>query len=183
MRALSLNLLAAMVSFVVGTAVASLGFKSNHFPQESGDLATAVTLRRVPPILDCSDCPRTSFRTSNMSRIASMLYQLIEYEGVVKSNTFYVLEVEDDTRGGEFAQVYWKEDRSVMFISPPYDAENFSFEWLYSKRIDLDHDVVPTDADVGSSNYLVPRPFIQDVLKKTVRNGVKITIVKSNAQM
>lgn len=57
-----------------------------------------------------------------------MLYQLVESKGTVRTNTFYVEGVDDEQRGGRFAQVYWKEDRSVMFIGPPYDAKNFELE-------------------------------------------------------
>ena len=105
-----------------------------------------------------------------------MLNQLIESKGTAKTNTFYVQEVDDEQRGGRFAQVYWKEDRSVLFILPPYEMENFELEWMYSRRIDLDRDVVPNESDVGTSTYLVPKRWIEDVLKSCLQKGVKIRI-------
>src|SRR5829696_1195010 len=163
--ALRFQLLAAVISFVVGTAAASLRFTSNGLPQQKEEPTSAVAATAKAPTLDCS---RPRFHTSNTSRIVSMLYQFVESKGTARTKTFYVEEVDDEQRGGRFAQVYWKEDRSVIFISPPYDAENFEPELTYLKRIDLDRDVVPTEADVGATNYLVPRPWIQDVLKNCV---------------
>lgn len=164
LRALRFNLLAAIVTFVVGTAVASFKFPSNVVPQDNDKIPTADRATANPPAVDC---PRTAFHTSNISRITSMLNQ-VESTGTAKTNTFYVEEVDDKERGGEFAQVYWKEDGSVMFITPPYDAEKFDPILLYLKRIDLDRDVVPTEADVGTSNYLVPKPWIEEVLNHCV---------------
>lgn len=105
-----------------------------------------------------------------------MLNQLVESKGIAKTNTFYVQEVDDEQRGGRFAQVYWKEDRSVIFLLPPYDAEDLGLELMYIKRIELDHDVVQNESDVGTSNYLVPKQWIDTVLESCVQNGVKITI-------
>ena len=173
MSALRFNLLAAISAFVIGTASESLRFPSNPFPQEERKLPTAVSATTSPTIIDC---PRPPSHSSNTSRIASMVNQLVESKGIAKTNTFYVQEVDDEQRGGRFAQVYWKEDRCVIFISPPYDAENFQLEWTYSRRIDLDHDVVPNESDVGTTNYLVPKRWIEEVLASCVQNGVKITI-------
>ena len=173
MSALRFNLLAAISAFVIGTASESLRFASNTFPQEERKLATAVSPTTSPTIIDCPPPPSHS---SNTSRLASMVNQLVESKGIAKTNTFYVQEVDDEQRGGRFAQVYWKEDRSVIFIPPPYDAENFALEWTYSRRIDLDHDVVPNESDVGTTNYLVPKQWIEEVLASCVQNGVKITI-------
>lgn len=173
MRALRFNLLAAISAFVIGTASESLRFASNPFPQNERKLTTAILPTTSPTITDCPPPPSNS---SNTSRIASMVNQLVESKGIAKTNTFYIQEVDDEQRGGRFAQVYWKEDRSVLFILPPYDAENFELELTYSKKIDLDHDVVPNESDVGASNYLVPKVWMEEVLASCVQNGVKITI-------
>ena len=173
MRALRFNLLAAISAFVIGTASESLRFASNPFPQEERKLTTAVSPTTSPTIIDCPPPPAHS---SNTSRLVSMVNQLVESEGTAKTNTFYIQEVDDEQRGGKFAQVYWKEDRSVIFITPPYDVENFQYEWTYSRRIDLDRHVVPTESDVGTTNYLVPKRWIEEVLASCVKNGVKITI-------
>ena len=171
-RALCFNLVTALIAFVVGIATESLRFASNGFPQE-GKVSTAVSATASPPVIDC---PRPPSHGSNTSRIASMLNQLVESKGIAKTNTFYVQEVDDEQRGGRFAQVYWKEDRSVIFLLPPYDAEDLGLELMYIKRIELDHDVVQNESDVGTSNYLVPKQWIDTVLESCVQNGVKITI-------
>ena len=173
MRELCFNLLAAISAFVIGTASESLRFASTRFPQDERKLITAVSPTTSPTIIDC---PRPPSHSSNTSRIASMVNQLVESKGIAKTNTFYIQEIDDEQRGGRFAQVYWKEDRSVIFILPPYDPENFELELTYIRRIDLDHDVVPNESDVGTTNYLVPRHWIEEVLASCVQNGVKITI-------
>lgn len=173
MRALRFNLLAAISAFVIGTASESLRFASNPFPQDERKLTTAVSPTTSPTIIDC---PRPTSLSSKTSRIAAMVNQLAESKGIAKTNTFYIQEVDDEQRGGRFAQVYWKEDRSVLFILPPYDVENFQLELTYIRRIDLDHDVVPNESDVGTTNYLVPKRWMDEVLASCVQNGVKITI-------
>ena len=112
-----------------------------------------------------------------------MLNQLVESKGKAKTNTFYVEEVNEAAPGGESTTVYWKEDKSIIILIPPYDAENFLSEWRYSKRIDLVHDVVPTEADIGTTNYLVDRAWVNDVLNKCRRNGVKVIIGKNSASV
>ena len=105
--ALTLNLLAALISFLVGTATQSLRFTSSDSPKEN---RTPVS---VTAITQQIESPKPTFHSSNILRIASMLNQLVESEGRAKTNTFYVEEVNDEQRGGIFTQVYSKEDRSA----------------------------------------------------------------------
>jgi 2-methylisocitrate lyase-like PEP mutase family enzyme len=86
-----------------------------------------------------------------------MLNQLVEIKGRAETNTFYVEEVDDEELGRRFTRAYWREDQSVIIITPPYDPEDFSLEFTYSRRIDLAHDVVPTEADVGTTNFINAR--------------------------
>lgn len=44
--------------------------------------------------------------------------------------------------------------------------------------IDLDNDVVPTDEEVGSSTYLVSRPWVESIVYDAVMNGDLIVIEK-----
>jgi len=179
MKAFVMPILSAGLAFIFGVTVASFKFLgSNNSAQKSSEPNPTVAAPVIPTATDDS---KSSFHSSNLSRIVSMLNQLVESKGAAKTSTFYVEEVNDEELGGEFTRAYWKEDKSLIILTPPYDAETSSLEWTYSRRIDLVHDVVPTEADVGTSNYLVTRPWIKDVLRKCQRNGVTLIITKNSA--
>ena len=178
MKAIVLPALCAVLTFILGITAAS--FKTIVVSDSacgSSEPNPTVTAPVSPPVIDN---PQPSFHSSDLSRIVSMLNQLVESKGQAKTNTFYVEEVNEEELGSVFTRVYWKEDKSIIILTPPYDAERFSLEWTYSRRIDLIHDVVPTEADIGTSNYLVPRPWIKDVLNKCERNGMRVTIAKNS---
>lgn len=170
--------LSAVLAFIVGTALtAIISSVSNNSVQAGKEVIATTTAVESSPFIDNLE---PSSHSSDLSRVASMLTQLVESKAKVGTNTFYVEFVNEEELGGEFARAYWKEDQSVIIFTPPYDAERFSLELTYARRIDLVHDVVPTEADVGTTNYLVARKWINDVLNRCVRNGVKFTITKNS---
>ena len=178
MKAVAVRLLAAIMTFVVGTTATSfMSTVSKHPVQARTEVIAAASTAENRSAVDHVG---PSFHTSSLSRIASMLYQLVESKAKVKTNTFYVEEVNDEALGGKFVRAYWKEDQSVIIFVPPYDSENSCLECTYYKAIDLVRDVVPTEADRGTTNYLVSRDWINDVLTRCVRNGVKFTITRKS---
>jgi hypothetical protein len=87
MKALVLRLLSVVLTFIVGVTAAS--FKlivPNNAAQKNSKPNPTVTAPVCPPVIEY---PQPSFHSSNLSRIVSMLNQLVETKGKAKTNTFY----------------------------------------------------------------------------------------------
>ena len=86
----------------------------------------------------------------------------------------------------QFVRVYWPHDNSIMVLqinklecnsNLKIDEDNDQLEWLETKgRIDLKKDVVPTLEDVGSSTYLVDKPWVEALIADCKKNGKMISL-------
>jgi hypothetical protein len=62
--------------------------------------------------------------------------------------------------------VHWRERRRLIFWFGGSDPEYRSGSIAESHRqLDLDQDVVATEAEVGSSTYLISRPWLDGKLR------------------
>jgi hypothetical protein len=117
---------------------------------------------------------------SDYAGIFGRLSEFVDLKGKSKKNRFYIskVEVEDDTHS--YVYVYWKEDNSILILYPPFDKEDSTYyEWVYSmRRIDLAKDVVLTEKEVGTTNYLVPKAEAQRMIRKCLASRIQITIQK-----
>ncbi len=120
------------------------------------------------------------------SNIIGQLAEFAELFGKSRINTFYISKVESDDDGNlqtndEYVYAYWKENNIILILYPPFDVEDeTTFNWYYDKGIDIKNDVVATEKEAGTSNYLVTRSFVNELLDKCVKRGIKVTIDKSN---
>jgi hypothetical protein len=79
-------------------------------------------------------------------------------------------------QSSKIAWVYWKEQNSLTYWEPA--AQGFKPEdtLINSRRqLDLSKDVVATQAEVGSSSYLVSREWVDSTLKDCKKRGTLYT--------
>lgn len=123
------------------------------------------------------------------SCVQKWLQKLVTRRGHgVASQDLYVSKVGTDRWGERFLRVYWQTDKSiVIFLIEKLGCDEstrlddadaqLELEWLETKaRIDLKKDVVPTSEDVGSSTYLVAKPWVNAVIDDCKKNGRKISL-------
>ena len=112
-------------------------------------------------------------------QILAVLKDLVARFGKARLNTFYVSPAARKAEG-EQAYIYWKQDNSIIVLNLPLEkpAGEESAFWLYTgkARIDLAEDVAPTEEQVGSSTFLVSKPWVDTVIKDCVSNGRKVVI-------
>ncbi|MEN3745771.1 hypothetical protein TPR58_01230 [Sphingomonas sp. HF-S3] len=79
--------------------------------------------------------------------------------------------------GDKIALVHWRERRRLIFWLGGSDPEYRSDSIVNSRRqLDLDKDVVPTDADVGSSTYLISRTWLDRKLRDCAAKGARYVV-------
>ncbi len=80
--------------------------------------------------------------------------------------------------GGEkIAWVHWRERRRLIFWRGGSDPEYRGDSIVDSNRqLDLDNDVVPTDADIGSSTYLISRTWLDETLRDCAAEGTRYVV-------
>jgi len=79
--------------------------------------------------------------------------------------------------GHKIALVHWRERRRLIFWFGGSDPEYRSDSIVDSNRqLDLDKDVVPTDADVGSSTYLISRTWLDRKLRDCAAKGKRYVV-------
>ena len=82
--------------------------------------------------------------------------------------------------GDKIAWVHWSERRRLIFWFGGSDPEYRSDSIVDSNRqLDLDKDVVPTDADVGSSTYLISRLWLDRRLRDCAAKGKRYVVTGS----
>jgi len=89
---------------------------------------------------------------------------------------FYVAKYKS---GDNLTYMLWREGRKLWILTPGNQREETWLSIRYpssGQLIDLDKDVVKTDKDVGTSTYLVSRPWVNDKIYAAVVNGDLIII-------
>jgi hypothetical protein len=107
----------------------------------------------------------------------------LRYYGKRGTNTLYVARLEANPEEKERAETlyaYWREGRSILILSHfAPGARRDDYAWVAAKAvIDLRTDVVPTDHDIGGSNYLVSKPWVDRIVNGCLK-GRKIVLMKS----
>ncbi len=84
----------------------------------------------------------------------------------------YVIKRPTDPVAFKVAWVYWPRGNRLVSWEPAAEGFDSSETLIRSRRdLDLATDVVETDADIGSSTYLVSRPWVDMVLNDCKRRG------------
>ncbi len=77
----------------------------------------------------------------------------------------------------KFAWVHWREKKRLIYWLPAADGFAPKDTLLRSTRsLDLTQDVVATDAEVGSSSFLVSRPWVDGVIKDCKARGANYVV-------
>jgi hypothetical protein len=119
-----------------------------------------------------------------------LLQRIIDRAGKTGTQHLYVSPVgHDDERKSEFVRIYWPDDKSILIITFPIISctrnevnAYFELSWYDTKgRINLETDVVPTRKDVGSSTYLVDKPWVDKIIQDCRKNGYLAVIQRPDA--
>lgn len=77
------------------------------------------------------------------------------------------------SRDTEAVWIIWREgDRLIRWFAGEDNLE------LSSRNLSLTDDIVPTDADVGSSTYLVSRPWVDELEGLCEDHGRRVTVAQ-----
>lgn len=103
------------------------------------------------------------------------LHRLVQKDAERTRNNFCIVV---HGQGAELeAYVYWPE-RNRLITWGPSDDEISSLDQV-GAPLDLEHDVVATQADIGSSTYLVTRGWVDHVISACRRYGTTFAVDKS----
>lgn len=103
------------------------------------------------------------------------LHRIVQKDADQAENTFCV--VVDQKESDLKAYVYWPQ-KSRLIIWGPSNDEISNLDQA-GEPLDLKHDVVATQDDIGSSTYLVTRTWVSNILSACRRYGTTLTIDKS----
>jgi hypothetical protein len=72
----------------------------------------------------------------------------------------------------KIAWVHWREKQQLVLWEPAAEGFKSKETLLRSRRtLDLDRDVVATDAEVAGSSYVVSRPWVDELINDCKRRG------------
>ena len=205
MKNLFLYLCITILTFAGGGVTASFGFVSRHNVQpeiKAADFRPLETKTSDSEIQRAENTAQDCYQVgvderklgtrhyvrprTQHSDIIGRLAEFVELFGKSRTNTFHISKVESNEDGNpqtndEYVYAYWKENNVILVLYPPFDVEDETYySWVYSMRgIDLAKDVVATEEEVGGSNYLVTKAFVNELLDKCIKHGVKVTIDKT----
>ncbi len=143
---------------------------------------------------------KSSAETSQITNAKPQLAQqsILDHTGIKALKSVLEQIVNTDTPNAQSAQhffvarygknesrtyLYWREQRELRIIPLGGDTEA---SWAHIKNpsggqlIDLEEDVVATEADVGSSTYLVSQPWVAQRIYDAVVNGDLIIVEHKN---
>jgi hypothetical protein len=82
----------------------------------------------------------------------------------------------------KIAWVYWKEQNTLTYWEPAAGGVESKDTLLHSRRqLDLAQDVVATQAEVGSSSYLVSRDWVDSTLNDCSKRGTFYTLTGTSS--
>lgn len=112
--------------------------------------------------------------------LVAALQKLVDSESEYPHNHFYIARY---PASQDYTYMVWVEAKTLWILQ---FAVNNATAWestvLYPKpsaKLNLNQDVVPSEKDVGTSNYLVTEAWAQQTVYKTVINGDLVSIDKS----
>lgn len=118
--------------------------------------------------------------------LSSLLQQIVDDQGARGAHVLHIGRVVtpgDD--GNPFVRVYWPRQRAILLVSlerngcadPDYRYDSIGLGWYRTKaRIDLDHDVRATQAEVNGSTFLTTRAWVDAVIAECTRNGTALEL-------
>lgn len=87
---------------------------------------------------------------------------------------FCVVGYQSSDGGDKRAWVHWTEGHEIILWSGAADPQSAKTAIVYSRRVlDLKKDVVPTEADIKGSTYLVTRAWVDGVISECQTRGAK----------
>lgn len=129
----------------------------------------------VPAIASCQGHLDT-FKVSNDKFFSNYRPVLIDYLRTqhVHAATQACLLGEKDSGGAYFVWVIWPAGHQIILWEDGVTMLERS-----RRRLDLNKDVVATDADVNGSDYLVTRQWVKDLEDKCGKDGLSVDIKPS----
>ena len=123
----------------------------------------------------------------HFSCLVDVLQQVVDHRGRHGRHTLFLSPV-NAFGPTQFIRVYWPRDASILVV--PLDGHGcrqhgteldaWDWDWFARNgRIDLKSGVVPTNEDIGSSSYLVSRPWVNAVIDDCKRRGHKLIVHRS----
>ncbi len=133
----------------------------------------------APPQEEKTNQPLLSIRDNiGYKHLLSGLQRVVNSKAKTQGNHFFVAKYPKDK---SFTYMFWKEGRSLWLLDIGGDDPGHwrSVEFPSSGEfIRLDHDVVATRDEVGTSAYLVDQAWVNDKLYSAVIDGDLIVIKK-----
>ncbi|UZW60507.1 hypothetical protein [Lysobacter enzymogenes] len=118
--------------------------------------------------------------------LASLLQQIVDDQGARGVNALHIGRVvREDDDGNDFVRVYWPRRRAILLVSlnrngcadPDYRYDSLGLGWYRTKaRIDLDHHVRATEAEISGSSFLVTRAWADAVIAECTTHGTELKL-------
>jgi len=114
--------------------------------------------------------------------IAPALKELVAQHGKVRKNHFYVGRVQVTASGYHSVLVYWKENHALVLWEPGRGSDQHGNpdpknDLAASRRYwRLDKDVVPTQADIAGSSFLITQQDARDWTQDCLKYGERYVI-------
>lgn len=112
------------------------------------------------------------------THLTEALQELVDEKAKNRKNIFFVSRVVEKDSRPSFAWVYWPQANKIILLEP---KKGFApkYDLLWSRRyLDLKEDVVPTQADINGSIFLLSRDEAARIVA-SCKDGDRITITKT----
>lgn len=111
----------------------------------------------------------------------AVLQELVNAKAEQQINHFCIIGYRSP-KGDSHAWVWWREGNSLILWEPVADPE-YPDSLLLSRRfLDLDRDVVASEAQVGSSTYLVSKTWVAETQADCQRHGDQFLILRTKSR-
>lgn len=118
-------------------------------------------------------------QNSGIQHLITNLNALVQKQAATKENHFFITKY---PKSQALTYMLWREQRVLWILELGEENPEHWQQVIQHPRsgsvIDLDKDVVPTKADIGTSTYLVDQDWVNSVVYDAVLNGDLITILK-----
>ena len=113
--------------------------------------------------------------TPAVAALEAKLLDVVRDRGLSGTNHFFATRFSD--ADSQF-YLFWREGRAIWILDGAADLVHWD-QLLFPRAgayVDLDSDVVETREDIGTSTYLVDRPWVDSIIAQAVTEGVLITV-------